>query len=136
MFGSFMCVNKNDIVICAPILLLLLALAAIQHNTPTFGVSYNILLPYLVFYVAFIPGISFFNKFGDYSYGIYLYGWTSQQIVYSFNHNMTNCVNTILGTLLATLMGILSWHLVEKNANKLKKHLPRKKISFWRNNDK
>ena len=60
---------------------LLLITLAVMHKTDKFGIIYNVALPYFVFMVAFIPGLGLFNKLGDYSYGVYLYGWPAQQII-------------------------------------------------------
>lgn len=128
LIGSFMCINKDDIIINAPIALVLIFIAAMQHNTPSFGMAYNILLPYLVFYIAFIPRLNFFNKMGDYSYGVYLYGWPSQQLIYYSNPSVSNHIQSILALALALALGVLSWHIIENNANKLKRYLPKNSI--------
>ena len=116
MIGSFYYMNRESIYINAGVLLGLLFFAASQHGTPSFGVSYALLLPYLVFYVAFAPGARWFNNFGDYSYGVYLYGWISQQLVVMYLPDSTNILLTVLSSILAFCFAFLSWHMVEKRA--------------------
>ncbi|MDO9148513.1 MAG: acyltransferase [Hydrogenophaga sp.] len=83
-FGAFAWVNRQDIQVSPVILLALLMFSASQHGTPGFGFSYSLLLAYSIFYLAFLPGLAWFNKVGDFSYGVYLYGWISQQITVYF----------------------------------------------------
>lgn len=67
-----------------------------------------------------MPKLPFFSR-GDYSYGIYLYGFPIQQAVAA----ATGVVNPFALFLMAvppiTAMAALSWHLVEKPTLKLRK---------------
>ena len=116
MIGSFCFINRESVYINSGVLLLLMFFAASQHDTPSFGVAYAILLPYLVFYVAFAPGAQWFNRFGDYSYGVYLYGWISQQLIILLVPESSNLLLTLLSSVLAFSFAILSWHFIEKPA--------------------
>ncbi len=116
LIGSFAWINRESIPINSPALLLLLFFAASQFKQPSFVVAYSILLPYSVFYLAFAPGGTWFNRFGDYSYGIYLYGWISQQLVVMINPGVTNLSNTWISCLVAFSLAFISWHLIEKPA--------------------
>lgn len=122
LIGSFIYINRFAIVINPFILLFLLFFAAATHNTPGFGIAYVILLSYIVFYFAFAPGLALFNKIGDYSYGVYLYGWPSQQLIILLFSGISNSMHTFYSILLALLFSILSWHLVEDQALKMKSY--------------
>jgi len=61
-----------------------------------------------------------FNRFGDYSYGIYLWGFPIQQIVAHHLPHIAPLTNAALSLPLAVVVGMLSWHLVEKPALSLK----------------
>lgn len=121
MIGSFAWVNRDLIYINPGVLLFLLFFAASQHGASGFGVAYAILLPYLVFCLAFLPGGAWFNRFGDYSYGVYLYGWIAQQLVLMCMPQMSNALNTLFGGLLAFCFAVVSWHLFERPALNLRK---------------
>lgn len=125
VIGSFFYINRSNIYINAGILLFLMFFAASQHGTPSFGVAYAILLPYLVFYVAFAPGAQWFNQFGDYSYGVYLYGWISQQLVIMLVPESSNLFLTLLSSLLAFFLAVCSWHFIEKPAINWRKYFKR-----------
>lgn len=79
---------------------------------------------YLIFYLAFHPKIKFdnFGKHGDFSYGIYIYGFPVQQImVHLFHNQLTAGVNFLLSFPFILLLAIFSWNIVEKRALKYKK---------------
>lgn len=58
---------------------------------------------------------------GDPSYGMYLYAFPIQQFIIFFLKPSTMAL-LISSSMLSLLMGILSWHLVEKKALKFKNH--------------
>ena len=79
---------------------------------------------YLIFYLGFHPTIHFHNfaRYGDFSYGMYLYGFVVQQLLVRYvaiAHQPL--VLSALAILSALLLAILSWHLVEKPFLKLKR---------------
>jgi peptidoglycan/LPS O-acetylase OafA/YrhL len=72
-----------------------------------------------------LPKIKFISS-GDYSYGIYLYGFPIAQTYMNFFPQLTKHV--VLLVLLAVcttyLFAAFSWHVIEKKALRLKGHLP------------
>ncbi|HEY2580491.1 MAG TPA: acyltransferase [Mucilaginibacter sp.] len=79
--------------------------------------------PYLLFYLAYHPRIRFnnFAKRGDYSYGLYLYGWPVQQlIVYFFAKQIGPNQLFFIAFPIAFLFAYLSWHIVESRFLKMK----------------
>jgi peptidoglycan/LPS O-acetylase OafA/YrhL len=65
------------------------------------------------------PKLSFARKFGDFSYGIYLWGFVVQQtLVHLFHLNQMQLMLTSIP--LTYVCGALSWHLIEKHALRLK----------------
>lgn len=63
-----------------------------------------------------------YNRFGDYSYGVYIYAFPVQQVAVTagFDRPLSNALATVLVVL---PLAILSWHLVEKPALGLKNRL-------------
>lgn len=79
---------------------------------------------YLIMYLAFSPRIRFhhFAKYGDFSYGIYIYAFPIQQtLVYYSQAQWHPLINALCAIPLTLFFAILSWHLVESKALKLKK---------------
>lgn len=76
------------------------------------------LLAYLVFCFAFSKWIKLntFNKFGDLSYGLYIYAFPIQQCFQHYTSNSQNYFTHFLISFFITLIfAYLSWHLVEKH---------------------
>jgi peptidoglycan/LPS O-acetylase OafA/YrhL len=74
----------------------------------------------LAFATSASPGLQHAGRFGDPSYGIYLYGWPMQQLALMAVPNLTPIGNTLIALPLATLAAYGSWHLIEKRALAIK----------------
>ena len=78
---------------------------------------------YLALYLALHPKLPIIRatRFGDLSYGLYIFGWPSEQIVIWLLHGQANWWEEfLLATLLAGGLAFCSWHLIEKRALRLK----------------
>lgn len=126
LIGVFAWINRDQIPMSPVFMLALLFFAATLHGTDKFNYAYSILLPYAVLYIAVAPGGRWFDRFGDYSYGVYLYGWLSQQLVMAAYPDASNAANAWLGALLALAFAMMSWHFIEKPSLAYKKLFARK----------
>jgi peptidoglycan/LPS O-acetylase OafA/YrhL len=75
-------------------------------------------LPYLVLWCGYIPRgfIRQWNRLGDYSYGIYIYGFPIQ-VVLTATGTVSSPVSSFAGTLLFVVpVAVMSWHLLEQHA--------------------
>ena len=93
--------------------LMILLLFAIYFNF--FSNVQHVFLSFAILFFGFSPikGIKDFGKYGDPSYGIYIYSFPIQQIlVYYFKLNAINLC--IISLSLSIIFGYLSWHLIEK----------------------
>jgi len=99
-----------------------LILSALPHG------AYYLPLPitYLTVYLGLLdPKRVRWLLAGDYSYGMYLYGYPLQQAVATLGpgaHSWT--VNVVVALPAAFLVALLSWHFVEKPALQLRRHVP------------
>lgn len=75
----------------------------------------HLFFPALVLSIGFIklPFFSTFGKYGDMSYGIYIYSFPVQQtLVYLFSFKVYTLMVTSI--LISILLGLLSWNFIEK----------------------
>lgn len=118
--GTALWLHRERVRLSWWLLLGLLALAVFARGEPWFPVVYYLLLAYGTLLLAFLPRIPMIRH-TDLSYGLYLYGWPSQQLVLLASHDHRPLVNTIGASALALLLAALSWFLVEHPALRLKK---------------
>jgi peptidoglycan/LPS O-acetylase OafA/YrhL len=105
--------------------LVLFVLAGSYHTPHSRFVEY-FCIPYLVMFAAYLPVPYLRNaaKYGDFSYGIYLYGFVVQQSIMHFTQGHISPAKFILLSLAISLVcAFLSWNFVEKPALRLKKYL-------------
>jgi len=101
----------------AVIALLLLLLGGI------FGflrVVYIVALPYLVYYLACSPLCGGFSRLGDFSFGLYVYSYPVQQLIYHVAPQMHPLVHFALSLAVTLPLAALSWRCVERPVLRLK----------------
>ncbi|MEH7374540.1 acyltransferase family protein [Neobacillus drentensis] len=112
-------INLNGWLACVSFIILVLTM-----KTGYFSYSFTIFGSYLIFYLAFETRLKVhnFGKYGDFSYGIYIYAFPLQQLmIYLFDNKLTPWENFLLSFPVTMLFAIVSWYLVEKRALKYKK---------------
>lgn len=86
------------------------------------GLGQVLALSYGALWLGFrrLATMTAYNRFGDYSYGIYIYAFPIQQLMVQLGADrpLMNAVATFLATL---PLAILSWHVVERPALRLKR---------------
>lgn len=90
-----------------------------------FQASYNIFLGYIVLCFCYFPSrfLQGFNRFGDYSYGLYIYAFPVQQAVLALLGEMAPWMLFLFAFPLVLLLSVLSWHGIEKPFLRLKAHM-------------
>lgn len=129
--GAFCYVNRERIPLRGSLLLALVGMAWLWRNTPVFPYLFAAAEVAFAFWFAYNTRWRGFNRFGDYSYGIYLWGYPAQQIVAAHAGGLHSHGNALAGFLIALALAIASWHLVEQPALRLK-GLPGKLAARWR----
>ena len=115
--GSALYVLRNRVPlsgrICAMVVSAVLASA---FDKRVFAYCYPLALPYLVFFLAYVPGglVRSFNRIGDYSYGIYIYAWPVQQMTAALVPGVKPLEMFLLSFLGTCALAVVSWHLIEK----------------------
>jgi peptidoglycan/LPS O-acetylase OafA/YrhL len=117
--GAFAWINRTAIPLSWPLLFVVLVFAAALHGTDNFYIGYFLALSYGTLFLAFVPKLPIIRHH-DLSYGLYLYGWPSQQLVQTLAPSTGALGNTLWATLLAGAFAAASWFLVESPAMRLK----------------
>jgi len=123
LLGSLCYVNRVFIVIHINWFILFLIVAAVTHSTRYFYLGYALTLTYGVFYVAYAKKIPWSKKIGDYSYGVYLYGWLAQQMLLTIYPDMSNGANAIFAFGISLAAALASWYFIEKPSLSFKNRL-------------
>ncbi len=112
--------SRAAIVICVLILL------CAPFRPALVALTYSA-LPYLVLWAAYLPWRSLlnFNRLGDYSYGIYIFGFPTQQLVAYYWEGVSPAGLLMSAFPLTLLLAVCSWHGVETWALRLKPHARR-----------
>src|SRR5690606_16697804 len=124
--GSLFYINRKNILIShvfAASLCFFLAFVFIFSGDKEFKrLALALMTPYLVIYLSFSPEgwVRHFNKLGDYSYGIYIYGFPIQQMVYFVSGPSSATFNFVFSWCLCLVFAGASWHFFEKKALSLK----------------
>lgn len=123
LLGSLLFVYRQKLRPNTYIAVLGIGILIITHGTFVFTFLFCIIAAYLIICIAFCKQLSTqrFFKYGDFSYGIYLYSFPVQQYFYTLFP--THFVLYFFCALAVTFMcAIASWYGVEKQALRLKKY--------------
>lgn len=121
--GASFYVLKGRIILSRQFFYFFLALLLFSSfSKDVFFIVYNLTLAYLLFAVAYIPAgmIRTYNKLGDYSYGAYIYAFPVQQSTVALMPGISVGYLMLISSTITLALAMLSWHLLEKHALKLK----------------
>lgn len=113
---------RGDLAIAAAVLYLVAC--RVPHAVHLVGLP---LLAYVVFCLAYLPRVSTagFSRYGDFSYGIYLWGMPAQHVVVlMLGPSASPWLISLAAWPIAVACGAASCHLVEKHAARLKPGRP------------
>lgn len=131
MTGAILCILRDKIPlrwdIATGCVLILVILSKYFPNFPVHKITW-LLVPYVVLTIgwASTPFLRRTGRFGDPSYGMYLYAFPIQQtIIYLSENEIGFWSLTIWTTLISGVLGYISWKTIERPSMKLKEKLPK-----------
>ena len=88
-----------------------------------FNYTFPFLAGYLIIYLALVPKsmLTKFGKYGDFSYGIYIWAFPVQQVIAQYFSSKGPLFNALVSFPIVLIVAIISWYLVEKPALARKK---------------
>ena len=117
VLGALAWIGRKRLPLNLWVLLGLIVLAACMRNTAFYLYAFLPALTYGCFWFAYAPlRLDAFNRLGDYSYGLYLWGFPLQQTAVHLFDNPSPMQISLFAWPTAMLCAIVSWHLVEKPA--------------------
>jgi len=125
--GGFLFINREQIPIGFTPLVTLLALAWVLRTTPYGRLAGFIVFAYGLLFFAYHPALRLPSpdRWGDFSYGIYIYAFPVQQgLIWLHGGQVTPLGLFAQAFPVVLLMAVASWHLVERPALRLKGRFP------------
>lgn len=122
LMGMLFYLQRDRIVLDRQVFAAVLVLLLVMTRAPAYyHYATLVAYPYVAFYVAYgLPYLGRINEVGDFSYGLYVYAWPVQQLVFAAHHPMSPYVNIALSFAVTMVLAALSWRFVEKPAIDLK----------------
>ena len=78
-------------------------------------------MPYLIITAGVTIKKKFFTRYGDFSYGMYIYAFPVQQTVAHFwAEYLTVATFFVISFIITLILSVLSWNLLEKKALQFK----------------
>ena len=132
MLGA-LCALWTDKVLISNLWLAVIFLAANNYiYTPAFAPLFLLFTCYFVLCFGFSRALSAIHLPGDYSYGLYIYGWPSQQLMAMWFPHWSASLNVVSSLVFAMILAALSWHLVEKPSLAQKAAIKRVPPKQWK----
>ncbi|VVO85095.1 acyltransferase family protein [Pseudomonas fluorescens] len=121
VIGCLFWVNRSWIPLNWPLAIFAVVGAILSTGSVWYLYAYVLAVTYVMFMIVYnLPHFDL-DRYGDFSYGVYIYSWPISQLVWFEGQNAY--VNTLLATLVVFPISFLSWRYIEKPALKLKKYL-------------
>jgi peptidoglycan/LPS O-acetylase OafA/YrhL len=106
--------------------ILLLLILIISSFTDYFFIFFIFTFPYIILFIAHypIPKLNKLGRFGDFSYGLYIFAWPIQQTILVFINDIAIGMYIILCYIFTFPVAYISWHFIESKALSHKKDIP------------
>lgn len=113
-FGSLLAVHKDDVSIDRKLVVGLFLLTWMLRSGPAFQYVFYATFALTPLWIMTLAPIKAIKLPGDYSYGVYVYGWPVQQTVASQLPHIGVHLNQLYSIAISIVVAAASWHLVEK----------------------
>lgn len=121
MAGALCYTFRDRVTVGWPYVFALVLIAYVLRNSAIYSYAFGLALCSFVFAFAYCLPWRGFNRFGDYSYGVYLWGFPMQQVVAHHFPRLGPIENALAAFVLALAIATFSWYAIEKPALHLKR---------------
>ena len=122
-FGALLAINQDHCRINFPACIGLGLLAFLLRHTPVFQYAFYAAASYGVLVAGASAALRAIRLPGDFSYGVYLYGWPIQQMLVWLRPDWSVHRNQAIAIVLALAAGALSWFAIERPCIRLGRRL-------------
>jgi peptidoglycan/LPS O-acetylase OafA/YrhL len=131
LVGALLAIFKNFIFLSARMMAVLCITLVLMRGTPAFDVF---VLPFSFVGLLWVSSWRVLKTWrlpGDYSYGVYLYGFFVQQCLKQLFPAMDLHLHQGLAMVVTLVLGCLSWHFVEGPSMRLWQQVASRKAGAW-----
>jgi len=129
--GGWCYLNRRWIPMNTGLLVAFIALAVLTWRHPAYHVTLWLAIAYATLWLAYVPNLHWYNRFGDYSYGMYIYAYPCQNALKALFPGIHPAAMLPTAWLMALGFAMLSWYLVEKPALSLKRCSLIRALRLW-----
>jgi peptidoglycan/LPS O-acetylase OafA/YrhL len=110
-----------DLRLVAILVLILIVNLGYNPSNVLKSVIGGLCLTYIIMFLAVIKSefLNNFSRYGDYSYGLYVWAFPIQQLIQSYYH-LGHFQNFLISSVITFFAAFLSWHYIEKRFLRLK----------------
>ena len=120
--GVLLYLYRDKVVISNSLAAVAFAVLVIGMRTGLYNAIGEVALAYLCFWLAVRLPMSGFDRYGDFSYGLYIYAFPVEQLMALFGVHRLGLVPYVTFSLVVALaLAVASWFVVEKPALSLKR---------------
>jgi len=121
LLGVLVYMHRARVKIRMDLVVGLILLAVLTRHLPVYPMTFALALAGMVFCLAYLtPPWRWLERYGDPSYGVYLWGWPCQQVVSWFLPNAGWTLHVVLALAMALVLGYTSWTFFEKQMLRFK----------------
>lgn len=122
IMGSLIYIYKDKLKVNYRYLLLCTLLIMLGNKTSNLKIILLLVLPYFLISICLITNIKSVTKYGDFSYGIYIYSFPIQQLIVNYiGQNISLTTYIILSIIISFIFAVVSWRFIERPFLYLKK---------------
>ncbi len=132
--GAFLYINRAKISLGFVNAAFLCVLVYLTKDHTIYAFLKSTCFAYIVLLIALHPKLRFpsIDRFGDISYGLYIYAFPVQQSMAYFIPQVKPLNMFMLSTVITVFLAILSWNCIEKPALRLKGKFIGKALLFFK----
>ncbi|MDR6377328.1 acyltransferase family protein [Paraburkholderia caledonica] len=122
--GALFALHKDRVVINGAVVAGLVLTAFVLKGSPAFRYCFYAAFLMTALWIMTLRLVRQIHLGGDYSYGVYLFGWPVQQTIIAVFPKLGLAANQALSIVIALAIAAVSWHIVERRFIRIGHRVP------------